>query len=249
MVSSFIPTYYEATPLKTGVPRFTSETTKKPVSEINPFYHEKQNGGKCSIHSMDAFAGRQVVNIPNLLKVNNDTQKAIFANIGILDINFLKVGGFYLENLAGIDAHGVNPASMKSYIEKYKDEFNLPKDSIINVKEGPLTSLGIQEEISRIQNNSNLHRLILGISAKHYLAIRKDKTGRWRVVDSQTESHDPTSRDKTKKIQPRFTTLKDAVAHVSLCYHNNACILITPTKEKTDSLCEWLAEKIGMCCS
>jgi len=246
MTSLFAPTYYEATPLKKGVIRLTDETTRTPVLEKDPFYQEKQNGGKCSVHSLDAFAGTKIVNIPDFLKINNDTQKEIFEKIGMLgrgisDIHVLKANGVYLDKIEDLDVAGVNPAILKAYLEKYKEKlFYLPKDCSIIVTEGHLTSSDIQKEMYNIQKNPTLNRLILGVKGAHYLTIRKDKIAQWRVIDSQTQTHNFTSIDKTKRIQPRFATLKEAVEYVSRCYNSQSCILIFPSKEKTDKL-KWLA--------
>lgn len=239
MVNNFNPTYFEATPLKQGSIRLTDEVTKKPVSETDPFYQEKQSGGKCSVHSMDAFAGSKAVDITDLMRVNNETQKELFGKAGLLglgqsDVQVLKTNGVYLETLKDLDDNGVNPGTIKSYLEKHKNEFNLSKDCSIDLTEGAFEAPEMDQVIDKIQKNSSLHRVILGIAGRHYLTIRKDNKGRWRIIDSQTLTHDSTTTDKTKKIQPRFSTLKQAIRHVTIKYASPACIIISPTKEKTD---------------
>lgn len=255
-MTNFTPTYYDIAPLG-GAIRLTDEVTKKPVSESNPFYQEKQSGGKCSVHSMNAFAGTKIVEINELFKLNNDVNKKALEAIGMLgpripdienqrlsDIEALKENHLYLGTLEDLDQDGAEPIVVKSYLETYKNKFGLPSDCSINSTQGLLTSVEVQTEINRIQSNPNLHRLILGIGAKHYLTIRKDKKNQWRVIDSQIVSHNETAVEQIKKIQPGFGTLKNAIEHVSRSYNSSACILISPTKEKTGLSWGWY---VGLC--
>jgi hypothetical protein len=127
--------YYELTT------RFTDEVTKMPVSAEDTFYQEKQIGGRCSVHSMNAFAGGQVVDIPELFRFNNSLQKEVFTRKGFLgqgqsDTDALKAFGVYLETVQDLDTCGVSHSIVKSFIESNKRAFDLPKDSSMNIVEG-----------------------------------------------------------------------------------------------------------------
>jgi hypothetical protein len=203
-------------------------------------YQEQQSGGKCSVHSINAFAGGRVVDIGELFAVNTAVQQIALQGAGgqPATIQDLKNAGVYVSTLAELDAKGVSGNVIKSYIEKNKNNFYLSNDSSIKICEGRYASQEVQAELAKIQQSVNLHRVILGIGAKHYLAIRKDESGQWRVIDSQQVAH-IASTDNTKSVQPGFATLNEAVKHVTTKYNNDgktdACILIAPTKEKQDS--------------
>jgi hypothetical protein len=230
--------YFEASTLKTHETRFTDGVTKAPVDAEDPFYQEKQVGGQCSVHSMHGFSGGRIVDITELFKFNNKMQKEVFTRKkfigeGESDTDALKAFGVYLETVEDLDKCGVSHSVVKSFIESNKKIFDLPDDSSMNIVEGPYEDPLILKEMETIQTNTNLHRIILGIGGKHYIAIRKDKAKKWRVLDSQDRAHDESATDKTKKIQPGFDGLKGAVGHVVKTYKSTACILISPTKEKS----------------
>ena len=49
-----------------GIER-TDSRSESPKDSARPFYQERQSGGKCSIHALNAFAGRDTVSIEDMI--------------------------------------------------------------------------------------------------------------------------------------------------------------------------------------
>lgn len=210
MTVSYTPTYY---PLPGG--RSTSEPTPGPVSPTEAFYQEEQSG-LCILQSLNAFAGRHVVDFTAYAQVNNAYvmnasmgQKDV---VGQEDFNS-QPDRFLLESIDDLD--NVNKSFVflapYLYISKNKKLFGLPDTCEIR----PIFSVpsDFEEEIQYIDEHPSIHRVTsTSISQKHAFTFRKDLSGQWRVIDSWSHYHNANERDPLKRLQPAFPTFKEAFA-------------------------------------
>lgn len=236
----------------------TNTPTMHPVSASQAFYHEQQEGSKCSLHSLNAFAGQNIIDFSQLAKVNNDyylrqyspimprqSIEKFFFITKIADVNFSK------------DA--VRPHVLSAYIDQNKKLFHLPFQcqlQIINVALGCKRQVvpeqlsfdqavrwqtyieqtkALQTTLDYIKRHSSIHRIIVAGCVKdigHYFALRKDKSLKWRIIDSWISSPN-TNKDVIKELQPAFNTITEALEqHLSFNGDYKECTLIYPTSER-----------------
>lgn len=228
----------------------TNWSTPGPVSKVNAFYQEKQSGGKCSLHSMNAFMGKQGVTVEKIIPFNNQIEKE--AAIGLCGdwgtdhtnpVNFQvakQALGMTVNNISQLDQKGITPKVVQKYLEKNKESFNLPKDAEIKITEGAINSIPMQQAIAEINAKESNHRAIVGVNGKHYIAVRKTKENQWRVIDSMTNSHKQNADNVVERIQPSFSSLKNAIAHAvnshAVNHPNGNVQLIYPSKDVIPTL-------------
>lgn len=175
---------------------YHAQTTEKPVKNDEEFYQEKQSGGLCSVHSVNALFGKLVATPAMIAQAQTDFE--------------VESMGFTLKSLENSNCSaeytesdindGVDPGVVCAAINKispdadYKEEI---KGKAIEVINHPL--------LAKFFGN----KVILSIigDGSHFLALRKDLESKWRVIDSDTKSHLLTT------TQPKFDTIREAIAH------------------------------------
>lgn len=195
---------------------YTDKMTQKPVSATEAFLQHRQGysaDNRCFIYAGNAMAGHQVVDPKRLVALSN---KTLAQELGT-DEDGLKLMGEHIldENDLDRGKNGISPIVAKRYIEAHKGDFGLSPKAEIMVCEGNCHSKEFRKAIAAIEKDPKQHRAILGVGAAHYVALRKDKAKKWRVIDSQDFSHDKTAKDRIKELQPSFSTLQEAIDHTA----------------------------------
>jgi hypothetical protein len=196
--------------------------TAGPVAADELFYQQKQYEYFCAIHSLCHFAGRKITNIlGSLIKTNNRYWVDMFQNKETSKeqaLEFAKRACLYLEP----SVHGINhnrgfpDRVIVYYLLCNKEIFHLPTDCAVLCDYGTLDSEKIQNILHEIEGDPHRHRIMMTMNGKaygHFITIRKDKAGLWRVVDSMA-----VESDDMDKVQPSFPALRDAI-HSMLLKH------------------------------
>ncbi len=225
MTVSYTPTYY---PLPGG--RSTSEPTPGPVSPTEAFYQEEQSG-LCILQSLNAFAGRHVVDFTAYAQVNN----AYVMNAATPQDGFdSQPDRFLLESIDDLD--NVNKSFVllapNCYITKNKKLFGLPDTCTIRTAFDEPSDF--EKTIQYIDEHPSIHRVAsASISQKHTFTFRKDLSGQWRVIDSWSRYHNKDEQDPLKRFQPAFPTFKEALHAHSMRLENptGRYCLIYPTED------------------
>ncbi len=208
MSIQFQPTYYAG----------TDKETIAPVSPSELYYQEVQTPKGCALHSMDHFAGSRIVDINQLFQTNNEyyfNNFKAWAMPPVKMIETLKKLKLYLATPEDIERNGgIGKPVMIKYMEQHKDDFHLPMTSHMNQIQGLIESETMQSALSAIEKNPRLHRVIVSVTGKkyaHFITLRRDLSGHWRVLDSMTNSHNPKAKDLVDQLQPSFATLQETI--------------------------------------
>jgi hypothetical protein len=166
--------------------------------------HEKLSAA----HSLCHFAGRNIDHLALALIQRNNAywQEEFQENWEMTEEEALqetKDHDLYIEpSVEALQAHGgIEDVILLSYIRLNKNVLNLPEECTIHWTAGELDSRPIQESLQAIARNPVLHRVII-ICGHHYVALRKDPMGQWRIIDSATS------------MQPTCETLQEAIHNV-----------------------------------
>jgi hypothetical protein len=214
--------------------------TPGPVAADQLFYQQKQYQYFCAIHSLCHFAGYKINNIIGALaQTSNDFWCNLFQNKQTSKeqaLEAVKKVNLYTDSVSAINRNGgFGIPVVKDFIRSHKEIFHLPEACTIQGGYGVFDSEEIQTALQEIEADPHRHRIIVSMTGEdygHFVTIRKDKAGLWRIVDSMAEESGEIS-----KVQPSFSTLREAV-EVSLHNHKakeSGVSLIYPS-EDNDSL-------------
>jgi hypothetical protein len=181
-----------------------------------------------------------VVKVNELFKPNNKFfAKSLFFDTPLdLCEQDLRNLGLYLITIQDVEQNrGINEENIKLYVEEHRHDFHLPSKSRIKVLRGASDSTSFKIDLAKVVKNAELHRVIVMINGKedpHSIAIRKDTSGRWRLVDSQDNCFNRTG-DVRERLQPAFKTLLEAIQKLVSVYKSqgNSCSVFYPTKESS----------------
>lgn len=244
MTTVFKPIYYE-TPQG-----LTNATTIIPVSSSEFFYQERQQGNLCVLHSLNAFAGKAVINFSHLAKFNNDWYVKKFdkdtarrRSVGLPADPYIQemLDKYHLihkiEDLITSVKNALDIYIVSDYINQNKQLFHLPREYQVKVFVIPSVKMPLPKEVEDITRDSSVDRLIVSgpvAGERHFFVIRKDKSMRWRIIDSWDRTH-KASKNLIDQLQPAYDTLQEAFdKHIDQCqaYFQNALILY-PTQDVT----------------
>jgi hypothetical protein len=228
MSFNFNPVHY-----KIGQNQFTNQTTVAPASPDEPFYQEvqkktvkddlaHQTKKHCVLHSLNIFAGRNIVDVPKYVEMNNTHwieaykphAEEMLGKDGDL-IGFLKVAKLYKTCTHDIQEGGIGgPLITKKYIEQNRKDFSLPPTSTMIVVQQAMSRFDercdMEKTLQEIDDNPRLHRVII-ILFQHCITFRKDQEDSWHVVDSMVLSQDKTASDALTRLQPKDKFLSGIV--------------------------------------
>jgi hypothetical protein len=232
-MSVYTPNYYS---LPGG--RFTNETTLGPIASTEAFYQERQNGLKCSLHSLNAFAGHNVVDFSALAKANND----FYIEKEHVEPDFVKQH-LQLENIDDLDKRSspLGAYAIAYFISQNKQLFHLPDTCRIEalVASPSFKKIPFYNAINYIDTHPSIHRVFAGsVDARHRFTCRKDASGQWRVIDSWSKYHTVNEQDPVKRLQPAFPTFQEAFeAHCARLGTNKGPLeLVYPTEDAIPSV-------------
>ena len=250
---------------KTNYPGTDKDTTA-PVLACQHFYQEKQQPKKCTLHSMNHFAGRHVIgDITKLFQFNNEYWKKTWSKAWGEEvseeqlINLIKEQNRYLEKLEDMEKEGggFSTSIALLYMQQYREEFDLPKSNKMQVIYALPGSDQMKQTIAIIQQKS--HRIMLNVqgtveeesglirNVSHTITLRRDITLRWRILDSMIHSHNETAKENSiERLQPSFTDLTIAIKTIMQKYHAQETTSISFYYPEKDSIKWWIEDAIKL---
>jgi hypothetical protein len=192
------------------------------------------------LHSLNAFAGRHVVDFTALAKANNAYWMEQEAPGMSVDI----VKDYLLESTTDLEhgrVFGLSAWAIAHYISQNKQLFHLPDSCSIEAVM-PLRSSeqdSLEAAIHYIDTHPSIHRVFSSsYVARHSFTFRKDLSGQWRVIDSWSIYHNTNEQNRLKELQPAFPTFRQAFeAHFTrLDPSKGRCELVYPTEDTFPSV-------------
>jgi hypothetical protein len=187
-----------------------AKETIGPVDSAELFYQQKQLGDRCGIYSLCNFAGHNIERIvPLMIQNNNDFWRNIIENddqvSSAVALERIKEMEVYLDE-QNLNRRGIATQTITAFMSQNKALLHLPEKCSIDFVFGLIDSNPITTKMQEIHENPHLHRALVFIAdpIRHISAIRKDKAGQWRVLDSMS---------KANELQLPFPTLHKAVGH------------------------------------
>ena len=245
---------------KTNYPK-TDQDTIAPVSASQLFYQEMQQPKKCTLHSMNHFAGRHVIdNVTRLFQINNQYWRKLFSSEEMSEdelIGLMKRHRCYLEKLEDMEGEngGLSARAALLYMQEYPKEFGLRKSNKMQAIYGSQSSEEMQKTVAIIQEKS--HRIMLTVKGKveeggstrnisHTITLRRDITLRWRILDSMIHSHNKKAEDPIEQLQPSFADVTIAIKTIMEKYKAEETAWISLYYPEKDSIKWWIEDAIHL---